>query len=52
MIEAFLEFMPVSKSEFLEMLPLYLRQATDTREAKYLDAVLKMIEESEVEIAS
>ena len=52
MIEAFLEFMPVSKSEFLEMLPLYLRQATDTREAKHLDRVLKMIEESEVDAES
>lgn len=50
MMEAFLEFMPVSKGEFLELLPLYLRQATDPREAKYLDQVLKIIEDSEVDI--
>ena len=47
MLEALLEFVPVSKSEFLERVPLYLRQATDTREAQYLDQVLKLIEESE-----
>ncbi|AHE97556.1 DUF4011 domain-containing anti-phage protein Hhe [Thioalkalivibrio paradoxus] len=52
MIEAFLEYKPVSKSEFLEMFPLYLRQATDTREATYLDRVLKIIEESEVDAES
>lgn len=46
MLEALLEFRPVTKTEFVEMLPLYLRQATCSQEGKYLDQVLRIIEEA------
>jgi very-short-patch-repair endonuclease len=48
MLEALLEFLPITKSEFVEMIPLYLRQATNAAEGKYLDQVLRIIEEAEV----
>lgn len=45
MIEAFLEHEPLSRSEFVEHIPQYLRQATDTLEAqKYLDQVLALVD--------
>ncbi len=47
MLEALLEFMPVTKKEFVEAIPLYLRQVTFPQEGKYLDAILRMIEETE-----
>jgi len=47
MLEALLEFTPVTKSEFVELIPLYLRQATNADEGKYLEQVLKIIEEGE-----
>jgi very-short-patch-repair endonuclease len=47
MLEAFLEFLPITKSDFVEMIPLYLRQGTHAREGKYLDQVLKIIEDAE-----
>jgi len=34
------------KSEFVERIPLYLRQATTAKEGKYLDTVLRIIDES------
>ena len=43
MLEAFLEYMPVSKSEFLEFIPPYLRQSTDAAEGKFLDSILEII---------
>lgn len=50
MLEALLEFVPVTRTEFLESLPLYLRQATCSEESKrYLDQVLRIIEETETE---
>jgi hypothetical protein len=52
MLEALLEFLPVTKSEFVEMIPLYLRQATNAADGKYLDQVLRIIDESEVASAS
>ncbi len=52
MLEALLEFMPITKSEFVEMIPLYLRQATSSEEGKYLDPVLSIIEQSEVDAQS
>jgi very-short-patch-repair endonuclease len=52
MVEALLEFMPITKSEFVEMIPLYLRQATSGEEGKYLDQVLSIIEQSEVDVKS
>jgi very-short-patch-repair endonuclease len=46
MLEALLEYVPATKSEFVERIPLYLRQATTAKEGKYLDTVLRIIEES------
>ena len=50
MLEALLEYRPLTKSEFVELIPLYLRQATSSHEGKYLEQVLRMIEESEMEV--
>jgi very-short-patch-repair endonuclease len=49
MLEALLEYRPLTKSEFVELIPLYLRQATSSHEGKYLEQVLRMIEETDVE---
>jgi very-short-patch-repair endonuclease len=46
MIEAFLEYMPVDKSEFLEFMPLYLRESTNANEGKFLKDILKIINAS------
>lgn len=44
MIEALLEFEPISRSEFSELIPFYLREATSAEEAKeFLDIVLETI---------
>jgi very-short-patch-repair endonuclease len=50
MLEALLEYRPLTKSEFVELIPLYLRQATSSHEGKYLDRVLTMVEEAETEV--
>ena len=51
MIEAFLEYMPVDKSEFLEFMPLYLRESTNAAEGKFLEGILEIINASaEVEL--
>jgi len=47
MLEALLEFTPMTKSEFVELIPSYLRQATNAHEGQYLDQVLLIIEEAE-----
>jgi superfamily I DNA and/or RNA helicase/very-short-patch-repair endonuclease len=47
MIDALCEFKPISKSEFLEMIPTYLRVATSKEHAKYLDTILNIIAEDE-----
>jgi very-short-patch-repair endonuclease len=52
MLEALLEFTPITRSEFVEKVPLYLRQATSGEEGKYLDQVLSIIEQSEVDAQS
>jgi very-short-patch-repair endonuclease len=52
MLEALLEFRPITRSEFVEMIPLYLRQATSGEEGKHLDQVLGIIEQSEVDAQS
>lgn len=49
MLEALLEFRPATKTEFVEMLPLYLRQTTCAKEGKFLEQVLRIIEEGETE---
>jgi len=46
MIEAFLEYMPVDKSEFIEFMPLYLRESTNANEGKFLEDILKIINAS------
>jgi len=43
MLEAFLEYLPVDKSEFLEFMPYYLRKSTNSAEGKFLEDVLKII---------
>lgn len=50
MIAALCEFKPISKSEFLEMIPSYLRSATSTAHGKYLEQVLNIIAEDEEQI--
>ena len=49
MLEAFLEYMPVDKTEFLEFIPSYLRQATYSGEGKFLEGVLGIISAVEEE---
>lgn len=45
MIEALVEHLPLSKSEFVERIPKYLRDATEPREAKlFLDTILEIID--------
>lgn len=45
MLEALLEHQPLSRSEFVERIPQYLRQATDKNEAyQFLDQVLSIID--------
>jgi superfamily I DNA and/or RNA helicase/very-short-patch-repair endonuclease len=46
MIEALNEMRPTNRSEFLEMIPRYLREGTDPKEGKYLDAVFEIINAS------
>ncbi|MEW8394241.1 MAG: DUF4011 domain-containing anti-phage protein Hhe [Candidatus Thiodiazotropha sp.] len=46
MLEALLEFTPTSKVEFLEMIPSYIRQATEAKEGKYLDQIFDIINAS------
>lgn len=43
MLEAFLEHLPCSQSEFLELIPSYLRQATSADEGQFLKNVLEII---------
>ncbi len=46
--EALLEHQPLSRSEFVERIPHYLRQATDVYEAqRFLDRVLALIDGEE-----
>ncbi|MGH5549068.1 hypothetical protein [Escherichia coli] len=50
MLEALLEHQPLSRSEFVERIPHYLRQATDVYEAqRFLDRVLALIDGTEAE---
>ncbi|MES9874191.1 MAG: DUF4011 domain-containing anti-phage protein Hhe [Candidatus Sedimenticola sp. 6PFRAG7] len=46
MLEALLEYTPISKVEFLEMIPSYIRKATEAKEGKYLDQVFDIINAS------
>ena len=45
MIAALCEFQPISKSEFLEVIPSYLRSATSNEHGKYIEHVLSIIAE-------
>ena len=50
MIEALIEHQPVTRTEFVEMIPEYLRKSTEAAEAvQFLDQVLGVIAEFEVE---
>ncbi len=49
MIEALLEHLPLDKSEFLELIPPYLRHSTKANEGKYLDGVLAIINSNSAE---
>jgi len=43
MIEAFLEYLPTSRSEFLEYIPYYLRNSIEPDEGKFLSKILEII---------
>lgn len=43
MLDAFIEHLPTSKSEFLEVIPFYLRTETATGQGEYLTGVLDII---------
>ncbi|PZE12196.1 hypothetical protein DMX10_17240 [Pseudomonas sp. 57B-090624] len=45
MLEALLEFKPVDRSEFQQMLPGYLREGTDPAEGRFIEDVLTLISE-------
>ena len=48
MIEALAEHQPCSRSEFVEMIPKYLRDATEPKEAhRFLDNILEILEGKE-----
>ena len=50
MIEALVEHQPLSRSEFVERIPKYLRDATESKMSKtYLDSVLAIIDGQELE---
>jgi very-short-patch-repair endonuclease len=49
MIAALCEFKPISKSEFLEVIPPYLRSATSNEQGIYLEQVLNIVAEDEQE---
>ena len=46
MLEAMLEFTPTDRVEFLEMIPSYIRQATEAAEGQYLDQIFDIINAS------
>jgi very-short-patch-repair endonuclease len=50
MIAALCEFKPISKSEFLEVIPPYLRSATSNEHGIYLEQILNIVAEDEKEI--
>ncbi|MGK0270703.1 MAG: very-short-patch-repair endonuclease [Cocleimonas sp.] len=50
MIAALCEFKPISKSEFLEVIPPYLRSATSNEHGMYLEQILNIVAEDEKEI--
>ncbi len=43
MLEMLMEYKPTSKVEFLEMIPLYLREATEKAETKFLEQIFQLI---------
>ncbi len=46
MIEALVSFQPYDREEFLEMIPGFLRDGTDSNEGKYLSEVFSIIDSS------
>lgn len=51
MIDALCEFRPISKSEFLEMIPPYIRTGTSPEHGEFIESVLNIIAEDEKESA-
>jgi len=49
MIDALTEFQPTTRSEFTEMIPQYLRSKVDPSQGKYIDQVLEVIENFEID---
>ena len=49
MIAALCEFKPISKSEFLEVIPPYIRSATAKEHGIYLEQVLNIVADDEQE---
>lgn len=48
MLDALLEFEPTSKTEFLELIPAYIRQGTDPAEGQFLDQIFEIINASHI----
>ncbi|MDH1261346.1 DUF4011 domain-containing anti-phage protein Hhe [Pseudomonas sp. GD03944] len=46
MLEALLEYMPVDRNEFQQLIPGYLRSSTDPQEGRYIDDALLIIGEA------
>ena len=47
MIEAFNEFRPTNRSDFLELIPRYLREGTSPKEGRFLDSIFEIINATE-----
>jgi superfamily I DNA and/or RNA helicase len=50
MVAALCEFKPISKNEFLEVIPSYLRNTTASEQGVYLEQVLNIIADNEQEL--
>jgi very-short-patch-repair endonuclease len=50
MMEALLEFLPETVWEFKELIPPFLREGTASNEGKYIEQVLEIIREYEMEV--
>lgn len=50
MMEALLEFLPETVWEFKELIPPFLREGTASSEGKYIEQVLEIIREYEIEV--
>ncbi|MEX1196352.1 MAG: DUF4011 domain-containing anti-phage protein Hhe [Pseudohongiellaceae bacterium] len=46
MLEALIEYTPINKMEFLEIIPSYIRNSTDPAEGRYLEEIFRIINAS------